>query len=261
MLILPWVPLVWLPQVSVSAPSASVAPSVLLKGAPPSTPPGPHRHRGSHHQTWRRHRPRHTCGSNGWFLAVFLRWVTQSTKITKVVHWKIYCNMGKHSSWWCSVCIYNWLQLKVPILLLGAHYISSKLSYIIICIIHQSSNAWKLHLVFIHVHSKLHISARMAPIIVLLACISSLSRLLPVFFKLICCSSSHNHKIKKTWCNLCNVATLPDWHSGIVWTKSPAVWLGFTSKKNPTISFLRSQQSSGFIIRCWWNQPHLNPYR
>ena len=71
MLILPWVPFVWLPQVSVSPPSASVAPSVLLKGAPPSTPPGPRRRRGSHHQRWRRHRPRHTCGSNGWFLAVF----------------------------------------------------------------------------------------------------------------------------------------------------------------------------------------------
>ncbi len=65
-----------------------------------------------------------------------------------------------------------------------------------------------------HVHSELHISARMAPIIVLLACISSLSRLLSVFFKLICCSSSHNHKIRKMVQSLqrCNAAGLARRH-------------------------------------------------
>lgn len=47
----PWVLLVWLRQVLVSAPWASAAPSGPLKGAPPGpTPPGPRRHRGSHHQ-------------------------------------------------------------------------------------------------------------------------------------------------------------------------------------------------------------------
>ena len=70
----------------------------------------------------------------------------------------------------------------------ATYHISFKFSCIIICITHQSSNAWKLHRVFIHVHSKLDISVPMAPIFVLLAFVNGLSRSLSVSFKLICCS-------------------------------------------------------------------------